>query len=178
MLRGTGGKPVNENERESVEPTLPQMVERYREQKRKGHEMVAAMFRAAVERDRDQKQRQRAAVEQVHRESIEQGRGELPPPYEPATIAYTELPPPQKADGPNALEWNFYRREVGRLLAQGHEGRFILIKGEEVIGIWDTQEEAKAVALQKYLMQPCLIHQIRSREPVVRMSLRFWQWQG
>ena len=77
---------------------------------------------------------------QAARQAIEQGRVEPPPPYEPATIPYAELPAPQ-ADGPNALEWNFYRREVGRLLAEGQEGKFILIKGEDIIGIWDTQEE-------------------------------------
>jgi hypothetical protein len=95
----------------------------------------------------------------------------------PATIPYTELPD-AKPDSPLFEEWNYYRREVGRLLAEGQEGRFILIKGATIVGIWDTQGEAKAVAIQKYLMKPCLIHQIRSREPLVRMSARFWRCQG
>jgi len=73
-------------------------------------------------------------------------------------------------------EWNFYRGDVGRLLSEGHEGRFILIKGEEVIGIWDTQAEAETIARQRYLLQPCLIHQIRSQEPLVRRSTRLWRW--
>lgn len=168
---------MNENGRDLVEQVHREAVDRYQEQKQKGRELVEALFREAVLREQEEKQRQRLLAEQVHRETIEQGRVDLPPPYEPATIPYTELPAPQ-ADGSNALEWNFYRGEVGRLLAEGHEGKFILIKGEEVIGIWDTREEAKAIALQKYLMQPCLIHQIRSREPQVRMSLRFWQCKG
>ena len=46
-------------------------------------------------------------------------------------------------------EWNFYRREVGRLLAEGQEGSWLLIKGDDIIGIWDTQEEAEAVALSE-----------------------------
>jgi hypothetical protein len=37
---------------------------------------------------------------------------------------------------------------VPQLLADGHESRWVLIKGEEIIGIWDTEEEARAVALQ------------------------------
>jgi hypothetical protein len=93
---------------------------------------------------------------------------------EPPTIPYTELPPPQ-VHSQLFQEWNFYRREAGRLLADGQEGRFVLIKGEDLIGIWSTREEAEAVALKKYLMQPCLIHQVRSREPVVRTSARFWR---
>jgi hypothetical protein len=67
---------------------------------------------------------------------------------------------------------------VGDLLANGHENRWVLIKGQEIIGIWDTEEDARAVALQKYLMQPCLIQQVRSREPVVHMSARFWGCQS
>ena len=127
-----------------------------------------------MEREREHRERERALVEQVHREAIEQGRVEAPPQYEPTTIPYTELPD-GKPDSPVNQEWNFYRREVGRLLAEGQEGRWLLIKGEGIIGIWDTREEAEAVALQKYLMQPCLIHRIRSREPVLRGPTRFWQ---
>jgi hypothetical protein len=168
---------MSENGRELVKQMHQEAVDRYQQQKQKERELVEAIFREAVEREREQKQRQRLLVEQVHREAIEQGRVEPLPPYAPPTIPYTELPAPQP-DSPISLEWNFYRREVGRLLAEGQEGKFILIKGEDIIGIWDTRAEAKAVALQKYLMQPCLIHQIRSREPVVRMSLRFWQCQG
>jgi hypothetical protein len=168
---------MNENGREPVEPTLREMVERYREQKQKGHELVKAMFREAVEREREERQQQRALVEQVHREAIEQSRGQPLPPHEPPTIHYTELPD-GSPDSPIASEWNLYRREVGRLLAEGHENRWVLIKGEVIIGIWDTEEEARAVALHKYLMQPCLIQQVRSREPIVRMSARFWTWQS
>jgi hypothetical protein len=115
-------------------------------------------------------------VEQSHRDAIEQGY--VPPPlsYERPTIPYTELPD-GNADSPIASEWNLYRREVGRLLAAGHENRWVLIKGEEIIGIWDAEADARAAALHKYLMQPCLIQQVRSREPIVRMSTRFWACQ-
>ena len=93
---------------------------------------------------------------------------ELQPwPGERATIHYTDLP----EDTSNSLlarEWNFYRREVGRLLADGQEGRWVLIKGEEIIGIWDTEQEADRIRLQRFLMQPVLLQQIRAREPVLR----------
>jgi hypothetical protein len=165
---------MSENGRELVEQMHREAVERYREQNQKGRELVEAAFREALERERQRKEQERALVEQVHREAIEQGRVGFLPPHEPPTIPYTELPD-TKPDSPLYREWNYYRREVGRLLAEGQEGRFVLIKGEEVIGIWNTEEEARAVALQKYLMQPCLIHQVRSREPVLRGPTRFWQ---
>ena len=62
-------------------------------------------------------------------------------PTEYHTIHYTELPP-MPLDEPQGVECEFYRREVGRLLAEGHEGRWVFIKGEEIIGIYDTREEA------------------------------------
>jgi hypothetical protein len=115
-------------------------------------------------------------VEQLHRAIVEQGARPVLP-QEPPTIHYTELPD-AKPDSPLYQEWNYYRREVGRLLAEGHEGRFILIKGEAVVGIWDTREEAKDVALEKFLMQPCLIQQVCTREPLLRMPTRFWICPG
>jgi hypothetical protein len=54
------------------------------------------------------------------------------------------------------------------LLAEGHEDRWALIKGEAIVGIWNTAEEAQAVALAKYFSEPSLTQQIRSREPVLR----------
>ena len=91
-----------------------------------------------------------------------------------ATIPYTELP--EDKDGPIATEWNLYRQEVGRLLATGHEGRWVLIKGSEIIGIWDSREEAKDVALQRYLLQPVLIRQILAQEPLVRGPMHSHLW--
>lgn len=95
---------------------------------------------------------------------------------EPQTINYTELPE-DTSGGPLAQEWNFYRREVARLLAEGHEGRWVLIKSEEIIGIWDTEAEANRVRLERFLMRHVLMKQIRTREPVIRGGgyLRRWR---
>jgi uncharacterized protein DUF5678 len=89
-------------------------------------------------------------------------------------IHYTQLPidPPGKR---GATEWNFYRGEVGRLLAEGHEGKYVLVKGPAIIGMWDTAEEAYAVARQKFLGQDVLIIQVRTWEPLVRTPLSYCQ---
>jgi hypothetical protein len=117
----------------------------------------------------------RAVVEKVFQQAIKNMPSYEPPalPLEAPTIDCSELPE-LSSDRPLHKEWNHYRREVQRLIVEGHENRFVLIKGDEIIGIWDTQEEVKDAALQKFLMQPCLIHQIRRREPVIKMSARFW----
>jgi hypothetical protein len=141
-------------------------------------DQVAESQRKQAERPPAERERERALIEKIHRQAVEPYRqSPPPPPVEPPTIPCTELPE-AKPDSPLYHEWNYYRREVGRLLAEGHEGRFVLIKGEAILGIWDTHAEAKAAALQKYLMQPCLIHQVRSREPLLRLSARLWQCQS
>jgi hypothetical protein len=107
-------------------------------------------------------------LERLHlEEALRIGKQPPVPPLPRPTIHYTELPE-DTSNQPSAKEWNFYRREVGRLLAEGHEGRWVLIKCEAIIGIWDSRDEAKAVALERYLMQPVLIHEVLTREPVLR----------
>jgi hypothetical protein len=96
--------------------------------------------------------------------------------YEGPTIHWSELPEDTRGDE-HARDWNFYRREVGRLLAEGHEGKWVLIKGEQIIGICDTREEAFAVADERYPMQQYLVHQIQIREPLLRMPTFMWRPQ-
>jgi hypothetical protein len=95
--------------------------------------------------------------------------GDLPPPASPeqATIPYTDLAEPLP-NSPIGDAWNHYRREVGCLLAEGHEGCWVLIENEEIIGIWDSSEEADKVRVERFLMQPVLVKQILAREPVLR----------
>ena len=99
-----------------------------------------------------------------------------PFPQTAKTIPWTELPP---ADPNEALaaEWETYRREVGRLLAEGHDGKYVVIKGDEIIGIYDTWDEARRVGLERYLLQGHMVRPILSREPVIRGPLSFRLWQ-
>ena len=83
------------------------------------------------------------------------------------TIPYTELTQIPSGN-PIAAEWNTYLWEVGRLLAEGHEGKWVLIEGEEIIGIWNTEAEADGIRVQKCPRQPVLVKQICAREPVIR----------
>jgi hypothetical protein len=167
---------MNEDGRELVERVHREAIERWREEEAKGRKLVEAAFREALERERAEKQRQRAAVEQVHREAIVQGRLQhLPPPEPPRGVHYTELPEAKPGE-PLAAEWNTYRREVGRWLAEGLEGRHVLIKGTEILGIYDTDEEAREVGLQRYLLQPFFVHPIRSEEPYVRIRGINYPW--
>src|SRR5262245_29603007 len=87
-------------------------------------------------------------------------------------LHYTELPPGR----PGLVlyeEWETYRREVGRLLAEGHEGRHILIKGTGIIGIWDTYREAMEEGYKRYLMQPFFVHEILTCERLLKTRFYF-----
>lgn len=90
------------------------------------------------------------------------------------TIHWSALPEDTRGDD-HARDWNFYRREVGRLLTEGHEGKWVLIKGEQIIGMWGTSDEAFAAGYQRYLMQQFLVHQIQTREPLLRMPNFMWR---
>src|SRR5262249_6927793 len=77
-----------------------------------------------------------------------------------------------------ATEWNFYRKQIGQLLADGNEGKWVLIKGEEIIGIWDTVQEADQMRAQQLLKEDVLIHQVLAWEPVLRGPTSFWLCHG
>jgi hypothetical protein len=85
--------------------------------------------------------------------------------HRPTRIHFSELPPSQP-DSQLKAEWETYRREVGRLLSTGNEGKWALIKNETIIGIYDTREQASDEGRRRYLMQPRLVQQIQTWEKV------------
>lgn len=103
----------------------------------------------------------------AERESLLANPLAAPRPGERPAIHFSELPEPAPGS-PLTTEWNFYRREVGRLLAEGHEGHWVLIKGAEIVGIWEAEEDANRVRIERFSTQPVLMHCVRTHEPVLR----------
>jgi hypothetical protein len=118
----------------------------------------------------------RDLIDQLQRE--ERARLVLTPAHTAGrpTIHYTELPEDTTSSA-LATEWNYYRGEVGRLLAEGHEGQWVLIKGQKIIGLWDTELEADEVRLRQFPGRPVLLKQIREREPVIRGGGYQYGWR-
>jgi hypothetical protein len=83
-------------------------------------------------------------------------------------VHYTELPE-GTAGGSLAEEWNTYGREVARLLAEGHEGKFVLIKKAAIIGLFPSWDGAYQEGVKHSLLQPMLIHEIRPVESILRV---------
>jgi hypothetical protein len=115
-------------------------------------------------------------VERVHREAARcNPHPDIPfTSHHPRSIPVAELPEADPNE-PGGREWNTYRREVSRLLAEGHASRFALIHDETVIGIYDTWDEGYEAGLKRYLMQPFLVQPIRAEEPCLRGPSRLWR---
>ncbi len=58
-----------------------------------------------------------------------------------------------------------YKREKDRLLKEGHEGCFVLIKEDKLIGIFKTPEEAYGEGLKSFGNVSMYIKKISKDEP-------------
>ena len=57
-----------------------------------------------------------------------------------------------------------FRRELPRLLAEGHEGRFALVKGDQVVSLWDTFDDAHQAGRDKFGFTPFLAQPVDRRD--------------
>jgi hypothetical protein len=58
-----------------------------------------------------------------------------------------------------------YLRELPRLLDEGHVWRHALIKGDEVLSIWDTQGDAIQAGRERFGLEPIFVKTIDPRDP-------------
>jgi hypothetical protein len=64
-----------------------------------------------------------------------------------------------------AIELATYDRHKAELVGS-HEGKFVLIHGEEIAGIWDTYQDALAAGYKQFGLQPFFVKQILAIERV------------
>jgi hypothetical protein len=112
----------------------------------------------------------RELVLRQHREEIERLRN-LP------SAPRTECPEQSKLELPEvepgsavAAEWAIFQREVERLLQEGQQGRFAIIKGDQPITVWDTLRDAVQAAHLLYGHEPCLVQQVLPYLPSLRVG--------
>ena len=53
-----------------------------------------------------------------------------------------------------------YRRELPRLVQEGHAGRYALIRDDQVVSIWDTVGDALQAAGERFGLEPVATYQI------------------
>jgi hypothetical protein len=66
-------------------------------------------------------------------------------------------------------EYETYEKYRARLVAE-HDGEYVVIKGEEVIGVWPTVHEALVEAGRRFPFQPVMVDRISAVDEVVTMS--------
>ncbi len=143
-------------------------ADQYRQQERHALSLVERIHREACEQRRQLEQEARRRMDEVHRQAAEQYRNQPTSSGQPPSVSSIELPD-LPADSPTHAEWQTYRRELPRLLKEGQAGKFALVKGSEVVGIFATLAEGIAAGREKYLLQPFLVQPIREREPLLRV---------
>jgi hypothetical protein len=94
---------------------------------------------------------------------------------DPATVSFSELPalPP---DNTFFHEWQTYRREVAKLIADGLEGKWVVIKGNAIQGVFEGWKLGYRFGLDRNKQQTFLLHQILTHEPIHRID-GILRWQ-
>ena len=64
-----------------------------------------------------------------------------------------------------ASELATYESHKEELVSQ-HEGRYVLIHGTEIAGVWDTYKDALESGYQKFKLEPFLVKQIQGIEQI------------
>ena len=68
-------------------------------------------------------------------------------------------------------ELETYRRELSRLLTEGHWGKFALIHADQVDSVWDTLDDALRAGYDRFgLDEPFMVKQITDVEKVYYSS--------
>jgi hypothetical protein len=72
-------------------------------------------------------------------------------------------------------EVDTYRRLLPEFL-ESHEGEYVLIKGENVIGFWTDEEAAITEGERLFPKQPILVQKVQRQEKVY--NIPYLQWRS
>jgi hypothetical protein len=75
-------------------------------------------------------------------------------------------------------EFAAYLRELPRLLAEGHAGRYALLKGDEVLSVWDTQRDVLQAGYERFGLEPFAVKKIDARDPERLAAIRVAEGQA
>jgi hypothetical protein len=77
-------------------------------------------------------------------------------------------------DSPLRLEIGAYERMLPEL-EKNYPGKFVVFKGEEFVGAWDTLNAAGSAAVARFGRGPYLIRQVGAPRPTLPASVLFRQ---
>src|SRR5437868_6945299 len=78
-------------------------------------------------------------------------------------------------------EWQIFQRERAGLLASGHEGHFAVIQGDNLIGVFETEDDALEAGYGRFGLEGFLVQPIvrPEDEPIYRtVWSRLWRVPG
>jgi hypothetical protein len=73
---------------------------------------------------------------------------------------------------PTEADLAAYLRELPRLLTEGHAGRYALIKGDDVVSVWDTQRDVLQAGYDRFDLDPFTVKKIDPRDPERLAAIR------
>ena len=63
-------------------------------------------------------------------------------------------------------EWETFQVNLPTLLEK-EEGRYVLIHGDQIAGVWDTQDEALEEGHRRFLLEPFMVqHIVADEKPI------------
>ena len=84
--------------------------------------------------------------------------------------AETQSQVPPRAEVLLATEIATFERELPRLLAEGHERRWAVVKGSDVISVWDTVNDALQAAHERLGLEPFLLREVLTHQRIPRVG--------
>ncbi|HVS40593.1 MAG TPA: hypothetical protein VMS17_33870 [Gemmataceae bacterium] len=60
-------------------------------------------------------------------------------------------------------EWATYQANLPELLKKD-AGRYVLIHGDQIVGVWDTKDQALEEGYRRFLLGPFMVHHIVAHE--------------
>jgi hypothetical protein len=57
-----------------------------------------------------------------------------------------------------------YLRELPRLVDEGYSWKYALVKGDEILSIWDTQNDAIQAGVERFGLEPIFVKTIDPRD--------------
>jgi hypothetical protein len=81
--------------------------------------------------------------------------------------------PPARAEELLAVEIATFERELPRLLTEGEAGRWAVVKGNEVVSVWDTVNDALQAAHERLGLEPFLLREVREEQRIPRVGWGF-----
>lgn len=67
-------------------------------------------------------------------------------------------------------EYEFYKESKKKLLTEGREGKFVLIKDKSLVDFFDTEKEAYEEGVKRFGTDLFLIKQVLKEEPIERIQ--------